>query len=218
VTDASQPDHSAVTALAYDATATEFSALTSRRSVEATAFLDRFIPLVPIDGVVADLGCGPGHELAVFAERGLNAVGIDLSMELLRIASVRGPVVAAELGRLPVREASLAAIWCGAALLHIDRGRLGSVVREWRRALSPNGVVGLATSLGGDEGWELSPTAAARDLAMPGAHRRWFVHHHRDEVIAAIEATGLTIVEALTRHADRDWLYLLAVATSYTGD
>jgi len=200
-----------ITTSAYDATATEFNVLTSLRSVEATAFLERFISLVPTGGVVGDAGCGPGHELALFAQHGLRAVGVDLSIGLLRIASSRGPVVAADLGTLPVRDASLDAIWCGAALLHIDRHHLGGVVREWRRALSLNGVVGLATSLGGDEGWELSPTAAARDLAIPGVHRRWFVHHHHDDVIAAIEAAGLTIVEASTRYAGRDWLYLLAV-------
>jgi ubiquinone/menaquinone biosynthesis C-methylase UbiE len=43
------------------------------------------------DGILADVGCGPGHVAAYLAERGARVVGIDVSPGMIAVASARYP-------------------------------------------------------------------------------------------------------------------------------
>ena len=50
---------------------------------------------------VLDLCCGPGHHLAALRSRGIAAVGVDLSRELLRHARRRGPAARCDMRCVP---------------------------------------------------------------------------------------------------------------------
>ncbi len=77
--------------------------------------LPRLAPLrAPGATLVLDLGCGDGRHLRLLREAGETAVGLDLSLDLLRAARDEGagaPLVRADMRRLP-----LAAGTCGAVL------------------------------------------------------------------------------------------------------
>ena len=75
-----------------------------RDESEARAAVDLVLSQQPkVVGPVLDLACGAGRHLAEFAERGLNALGLDLSMPLLQRASEVGAVVRGDMRRLPFR-------------------------------------------------------------------------------------------------------------------
>ncbi len=77
---------------------------------EAEGLLSVLSAEVPFhEGRVLDLGCGPGRFLAALAVRGAQAVGVDLSLQLLaraRDASPRSPLVRADMRSLPLRAES----------------------------------------------------------------------------------------------------------------
>lgn len=104
-------------------------------------------------GVVADLGCGPGHVAAFLAERGVDVLGIDLSPGMVAQARALHPGLPFAVGDLTALEAEDGA-WAGAvayyALIHLPRDRVVPALREVRRALRP-GAPFLAAFHAGDE-------------------------------------------------------------------
>ena len=97
---------------------------------------------------------------------------------VLRAHDVGVPVAQGDIRMIPVRPASLDGIWSAASLLHVPRAEVPRTLDAWRSCLRAAGVLGLSTSLGDDEGWEVCPYDP---LTQPSGAplRRWFVHHDR---------------------------------------
>jgi ubiquinone/menaquinone biosynthesis C-methylase UbiE len=105
-------------------------------------------------GVVLDIGCGPAQTGAYLAERGVDVVGVDVSPGMLSVARDRSPklsLACADMRRLPVRPASCAGIVAFYSIQHLSRPDIGEVFGEFRRVLTPGGIVVLATHLGQGE-------------------------------------------------------------------
>lgn len=128
----------------------------TRRALE----LARQLAMWPHDARVADLGCGPGETVALLRERGLAALGLDLSANLLAEARARDgamPLIRADAGAdagadtgpgteigaagvgLPLRTASLDGVFCE-CVLSLLPGRQ-AVLAELARVLRPGGVL-----------------------------------------------------------------------------
>jgi SAM-dependent methyltransferase len=92
--------------------------------------------------LILDLGCGPGRDLAHFRKAGFRVIGLDYSLNLLRIAvNVSGQrVVVGDLGMPPFATGTFDAVWAIASLLHVPRHHIGSVLPGIRRLLKPSGV------------------------------------------------------------------------------
>jgi SAM-dependent methyltransferase len=188
------------TTATYDRIARDFDAR-STRSDGFLAFRQRFAEAAR--GLVADLGCGPGHDAAWFQEQGLPIVGVDRSIEMTRLAAARGvPTVQGDLRRPPLAPDSLAGLWSSAALLHVPAEETEPTLRAWSAALRPGGVLGLSTSAGDGEGWEPVPY----DTEV----FRWFVHRHPDTLLAALESAGFEVLEQEMSTWNRTWLSVLA--------
>jgi SAM-dependent methyltransferase len=139
--------------------------------------------------------------------------GFDRSREMVRRAASAGvPVAYGDLRALPVRDGALDGLWSSAALLHVPRPEVPATLRGWRRVLRAGGVLGLSTSLGGDEGWEVVPYDVSAQ-PMSGDVRRWFVHHDADERLGLIGAAGFRVKSATEGVSSRRWLMVLATAT-----
>ena len=203
---------SVVTTASYDAVAEECERVSSGRTPEAAAFFERFCSRLPSTAVVADLGCGPGADVCELGRRGHHVVGVDMSRSMAALAAHRGAVVVADVRALPFATASLDGLWSSASLLHVDRVDISAVVQKWRRVLRPGGLLGVSTSVGGDEGWDLVPAAPAHVPAGSAEYPRWFVHHEPERLRAELEAAGFLIGEASIRHSVRDWLQMLCIA------
>jgi O-antigen chain-terminating methyltransferase len=99
-------------------------------------------------GEVLDLGCGRGEALAVLAEAGLPARGVDASAQMVARARERG--LRAEEGDLfdalaAAEEGSLGAVVSFHVVEHLPPTSLDRLVRLAWRALAPGGVLILET-------------------------------------------------------------------------
>lgn len=198
------------TAASYDRIVDSYEAQVAQPPPARTAFLAGFVARVRGRGLVLDAGCGPGQDLDAFSGRGLTAFGLDASTGMARRARSRGHLVlAADLRRPPVRSGVLDGLWSSASLLHVPRPDVAPTLAAWHRSLRPGGVLGLITSLGGDEGWEAVPYAP--DSQHVGAPlRRWFVHHDREALLRCLGEAGLRVDSADERDGHRRWLQVLA--------
>jgi SAM-dependent methyltransferase len=75
----------------YDLIAAQWSSARNLSSFREKRYVDLFLASLPGGGRVVDLGCGMGKPIAEYLlSRGCRVVGIDASLEMLRIA--RGPI------------------------------------------------------------------------------------------------------------------------------
>jgi [ribosomal protein S5]-alanine N-acetyltransferase len=165
---------------------------------------EQFVARLPAGAVVADVGCGPGRDLILLRDAGLEAVGIDLSPAMARRAPRGGaPVVAGDMRRLPAADAAFDGVWASASLLHIPARGAPRVVGEFRRVLRPGGALFVSVKLGRGEAW------AVRD-----GHPRFFTYYNEDVLDALLDGSGFRIegawqeVDALGREP---WLNRIAI-------
>lgn len=151
--------------------------------------------LAPTAGeTILDAACGTGRYTVVMAERGAAVIGLDFSEEMLTRARRRIPYAEFHLADLtkplPFPAHSFDAILCAQALKHIPD--LGLTMREFARALRPNGRVVFSVT---------HPAMVWNDYEMrehPGflvAEHADIIHHKFDDYIAAIENAGLRVAQ-----------------------
>jgi SAM-dependent methyltransferase len=115
------------------------------------ALLEVFVDEVRAHGLVADLGCGPGHLARYLHERGVNAIGVDLSPESIATARRLSPEIIFATGSilsLPFAEASLAGIVAFYAIVNLTHDEVRSALREMARVLRPGALLLLSFHLG----------------------------------------------------------------------
>ena len=172
--------------------------------------LDRVVAAAG-DRPVVDAGCGPGHVAAYLAEGGADAVGIDLTPEMVEQARSRFPGVRYEVGDLTRLMRPPAADGWGAvlgwySLIHLAGSELPGAVAALARPLAPGGVLVLGLHAGDD----VRRSNFAGDVPLD------LVLHRPADVVAAVTAAGLADVEwyvrgpAPTRHETTERLYVLA--------
>ncbi len=113
--------------------------------------LNRFAESVRGKGLVADLGCGPGHVARYLAAQGVATVGIDLSPEMIRVALELHPGLDYRVGdmtSLDLADSSLAGVVAFYSIVHFPPSALGPVFREIRRVLAPGGLALIAFHIG----------------------------------------------------------------------
>jgi SAM-dependent methyltransferase len=113
--------------------------------------LNRFAEEARGRGLVADLGCGPGHVARYLQEQGVTVVGIDLSPGMVRVATGLHPGIEFRIGdmnRLDLPDASLAGIVAFYSIVHFGPAELGTVFQEIRRVLIPGGLALISFHMG----------------------------------------------------------------------
>lgn len=115
--------------------------------------LDEFANTVGGAGAVCELGCGPGQVARYLKDRGVNMRGIDLSPEMVKVASRLNPDIPFSQGdmlALDLPDDLLAAVVLFYSIIHIKREDVTNAFREINRVLCPGGMVFL--SFHGGEG------------------------------------------------------------------
>jgi SAM-dependent methyltransferase len=144
------------------------------------------------EGVIVDLGCGPGQLLPDLGEP---TIGIDASTGMLSLAKGfgRAPLLQADMEVLPIRAGSVAGVFANFSLQHLPRPGFRVAAREARRILRPGGHLEV-TMHSAD-----SPYAAGRadgvredDDMVVG---RWFTYWTSADAVEVLEADGLRVVE-----------------------
>jgi SAM-dependent methyltransferase len=153
------------------------------------ALLADFAAAVAACGAVCDAGCGAaGHITRHLVDRGVDAVGVDLSPVSIQVAARREPqlrFVVADMRQLPAADGALAGIVAFYSVIHLRRPEVPSALAEFRRALRPGGALLIAMHAGvgetGSEDWFGRSVQVRASL--------W----SRTELAAAIEAAGFAI-------------------------
>jgi SAM-dependent methyltransferase len=155
--------------------------------------LQRFVEAIP-GGTVCDLGCGPGHVAAHLASLGVNAIGVDLSPQMIAEARRRFPSVDYQVGDMldmEMEAESLGGIVALYSTIHLRRDKLPQALREANRILRPGGLLLVSFHRGQGELHEdeVLDTQVSFDCTL----------FEPDEVALAMEEAGLSVVETTVR-------------------
>ena len=184
------PEFKAATQAGYDAVAEEyaerfFDELAAKPLDRA--LLDCLVELTRGVGVLADIGCGPGQIARYLADHGAQAMGIDLSPEMVRLAQRLSPNIPFQQGdmlALDLADDALGGIAAFYSVIHAPPEQMPQVMREFYRVLRPGGLALLSFHIGDevvhrDEWWDKPVSldfhfyqleTLARRLAEAGFH------------------------------------------------
>lgn len=156
--------------------------------------LNRFAESVRGSGLVADLGCGPGHVARYLHEAGVDVIGIDLSSEMVRVATARNPGLEFRTGdmtALDLADASLAGLVAFYSIVHADTAGLAPIFSEMRRVLRPDGLALIAFHIG-EHVVDVDELFGARVSLT-------FRFHMRADVVRALASASLRVIEEVER-------------------
>ncbi|MER6303501.1 class I SAM-dependent methyltransferase [Kitasatospora sp. NPDC001539] len=102
-------------------------------------------------GLIADLGCGPGHVTGWLTGQGASVVGVDLSPRMVELARREQPKAEFRVGdllALPAADGEFAAAVALYSVIHLEAEELLPAFVEMRRVLRPGGVLLVSFHLG----------------------------------------------------------------------
>lgn len=142
-------DHLVAIRESYDTVAESYAELVPPLFAEdavGRGMVGAFAELVLGDGggLVADLGCGPGHVTAHLNSLGVKAFGVDLSPRAVGIARRRYPGLRFEVGSmasLELLDGSLGGVLSWWSIQHTPPGELPAVFGEFFRVLGNGGYL-----------------------------------------------------------------------------
>ena len=165
------------------------------------AMLTAFAGLVGACGEVADVGCGTGATTALLTDAGLDALGIDLSPNMIEQARRLNPALTFQVGAmadLPFDDGAFAGVCAWYSTIHVPDGALPQVFSEFARVLRTGGHILLAFQVG-DQPRILTEVFGER-VALT-------FHRRQPEAVAGMLAdAGLTLYAQLVRDRDDDGL------------
>lgn len=156
--------------------------------------LNRFAESVRGRGLVADLGCGPGHVAAYLHGQGVEILGLDLSPGMIRVASQLNPGIefrVVDMLRTGLPDSTFAGVVAFYSIVHFSPSDLRPAFREMRRILAPGGLAFLAFHIG-------DQTVHLDDLFGAPVSLDFQFHEPR-QVVEALRSEGLTVIEHVER-------------------
>lgn len=98
-----------------------------------------------------EVGCGTGRDAQWFGENGLSVIGIDLSVEMVRLCRKKGiEARVMDLQNPDFEEGSFDAVFALNALVHVPGLELRSTLEQIRKVLAPEGLFYLGQYGGSD--------------------------------------------------------------------
>ena len=114
-------------------------------------WVDRLLRELPPEGLVVDLGCGPGEPATRLLAEHHRVVGVDASIGQLALARQAAPTAAlvqADMTRLPLRSGSVDAVASFYALGHVPADRHAPLLADIARWLRPGGLLLTSAPVG----------------------------------------------------------------------
>ena len=157
--------------------------------------LNRFAEHTRGRGLVADIGCGPGHVGRYLHDRGVSIVGIDLSAAMIACAARLNPGLdfrEGDMRHLDLPSAALAGLVAFYSIVHFASDELVPVMAEFRRVLAPGALALVSFHVGAEVVHVDDLFGATVDLD--------FRFHAPGDVVAAMRGERLTVIE----HTERE--------------
>lgn len=156
--------------------------------------LNRFAEETRGRGLIADLGCGPGHVARYLSQQGVAIFGIDFSAKMVAVARSLNPDLefrVEDMGQLSASDASLAGVVLFYSIVHFDSTELVPIFREARRVLVPGGLALVSFHIG-DE-------VVHRDDLFGARVSLDFRCHIPENVVEALRSAGFAVIEQIQR-------------------
>jgi SAM-dependent methyltransferase len=156
--------------------------------------LNRFAEEVRGRGLVADLGCGPGHVTRYLQEQGVATLGIDLSEKMIEVAKRLNQDIDFRVGdmtRLDLPDGALAGVVAFYSIVHFAPSELGAVMLELRRVLAVGGSALVSFHIGDEVVHVDDLYGASVDLD--------FRFHVPEDVKEALQRVNLQVREQIER-------------------
>jgi SAM-dependent methyltransferase len=159
-------------------------------------------------GMIADVGCGPGHVTRFLAARHARVIGIDVSAGMIGVAREHAPALAFAVGSmlaLPAADGACSGIIALYSIIHLTAGERAQACREFARVVRPGGWLLAAFHVDG-------PDFAAGEVSHLTT---WFgkaveldaYFLEPADVVHDIEAAEFTVCATLTRSPRPDIEY-----------
>ena len=171
---------------------------------ELTEFLDE------IKGdIILDIGSGHGRDSKYFSEKGFTVIGLDLGVELTRIArtqSTSSSFLIADMRYLPFRDMIANGLWVCASFHHLPRRYAPSTLSGFNEILCHAGVVHLSVKKGDFTGFE----EKNRYHGKP----RFYSYYENEQVMSLLSGAGFRVIsqtEDIQEELERRWINILAM-------
>ncbi|PIN68940.1 hypothetical protein COV93_07405 [Candidatus Woesearchaeota archaeon CG11_big_fil_rev_8_21_14_0_20_43_8] len=150
-----------------------------------------FISYLSDGASILDLGCGPGRDVGIFADRGYNVTGVDLSKKMIGYA--RKQVTNAKFSVMDIKSLafvgnSFDGVWACMSFLHVPKENIEQGLGEVHRVLKPEGVFYLGLKVGNEE-------ALKPDNRYGGVEKFWSFYQ-KDEIEWLLTRVGFSILES----------------------
>ena len=167
--------------------------------------LTKFISLLKGKKIL-DVGCGCGRDVEYFLQEGFDAIGIDLSEEMLKQARKIVPKTKLKKGDftdLKFKKESFDGIWSMAGLIHIPRKEMVNVLKGFNNILTKKGILYLDVNEGKGE----------ENLKKPKYNNepRQYVYFTEKEMHGYLKKAGFKIINSeVNKAGDNTWLEIFA--------
>lgn len=147
-------------------------------------FIDEFANRV--QGIVLDVGSGPGRDALLLESKGLQVTCLDASEEMIAFCTARGLTsVLGDYLSMPFEDDSFDGVWAYTSLLHVSKSEIGKALHEIRRVLKPGGFFGLGMIEGEGDGYR-----EKSGIQLP----RWFSFYTKEELEKLLHEHGFDVV------------------------
>lgn len=154
---------------------------------------------------VLDAGCGPGHDAIHLSRCGLGCIGIDLSREMIAIATEQAARVwsKARFRLMDVLDTdfekdSFDGVWCSSVFVHLRETAVQRLLSDLRRILSQNGILGIITA------------GRYERIATKGDTREYFMYSRADLERLLSLAGFRALVEEDFRYGGKPRIFIIA--------
>jgi ubiquinone/menaquinone biosynthesis C-methylase UbiE len=161
------------------------------QGLQDSAWLKKFVKLLPKKAKILDLGCGYGRDTQTFVDLGFDCYGVDLSEKMIERAKSR--VKKAKFFVMDILDLDFAdkffdGIWCNATIVHISKKDIDQAFNQIYKILKHNGFFHFNLKEGTGEKFEA-------DERYKGI-KKFYSYYSENEIKDLLKKHGFEIIES----------------------
>ena len=128
----------------YNDIARQYAKLYFKLTPEDIPNIDKFFSYLKPESKVLDVGCGPGGGIAYSLKKGFEAVGVDISPKMIKIATQKvpkGKFYVMNMVKMNFTNESFDGLMAAHSIIHIPSKKIPEVLAEFKRVLRPSGIL-----------------------------------------------------------------------------